>query len=119
MTSYRCAFLALVLMVASGLLLACAGGGPEADIDMTARVLEVYADRRILRVGEFDAGRKYEIFVSEAVPIEFGDQTLALTDLKTFYQMRIWVNKVTGKDHKYEAVRIDVIDLGDPATTRR
>ena len=119
MKCYRCVFLALSLMGVLSVLLACGGGGPDADIDMTARVLEVYIDRRILRVGEFDAGRKYEILVTETVPIKYGDETLALTDLKTFYQIRIWVNEVTGKDHKYEAVEIEVLDLGDPATTRR
>ena len=110
----------LLLLVIIPVLVACGGEeGPKADLDMNARILDVYSDRQILRIGEFDAGRKYEVLVTENTPIDHEGQPLTLGDLKTTWQIRIWMNKVTGKAAKYEAVKIQVIDTGEAAPSRR
>jgi len=111
--------LLFVILVLSSLLVACGPQGPESDIDINARVLEIYADTKVLRVGEFDAGRKYEIYVADSVSIDHAGTALGLTDLQPTWQVRIWANKVSGKDWKYEAVQINVIDTGEAAPARR
>jgi len=111
--------LLLVVLVLSSLLVACGPKGPESDIDINARVLEVYQDTKVLRVGEFDAGRKYEIYVADSISIDHAGTALGLADLQPSWQVRIWANKVSGKEWKYEAVQISVIDTGGAAPARR
>lgn len=114
----QCALL-LVALVLSSLLIACGPQGPKSDIDINARVLEIYEDTKVLRVGEFDAGRKYEIYVADSVAIDHAGKALGLMDLKPTWQVRIWANQVSGKNWKYEAVQINVIDTGEAAPARR
>ena len=119
MRMHRYLSVVLAFIILSSSIVACGSKEPKADFDMNARVLEVYADRQILRIGEFDAGRKYEVLITDSTQIQEDGKAIRLEDLKPTYQIRIWFNKVSEEAAKYEAVRIDVVDTGQAAPSRR
>ena len=114
-------FLIIVLALGLGLVLAACSGpaGPKTELDINARILDIYADRSVVRIGEQDAGRKYEMLVTDKTEIILDGKPVTLADLELGFQIRVWANSLQGGDVKYEVVKLEVIDRGDAAPSRR
>ncbi|MFH1086856.1 MAG: hypothetical protein V1772_13975 [Chloroflexota bacterium] len=112
----------VIVIVALGLsltLAACGPKEPKAEIDINARLLDIYADRSVVRVGEQGAGRKYEILVTDKSEIILDGKKVTLTDLQVGFQIRVWANTLQGGDVKYELLKLEVVDRGDAAPSIR
>ena len=119
MRTGRSATVIVALILFSNLLLACGPKGPKADVDINATIVDIYLDREGLRVTDIIGGRKYELLVPSTTEITYNEQVTTLDQLKHGYQIHLWANEVSGKPFKYEAVKIQVIDLGGAAPPRR
>ena len=119
MPSGRRAILMLALVLLSGLLLACGPKGPKADVDINATIVDLYLDRDGIRVTDMIGGRKYELLVPPTTEITYNEEALELDQLQHGYQIHLWANEVSGKEFKYEALKIQVMDLGGAAPRRR
>jgi hypothetical protein len=110
-------FFAFVLL--SLALVACGGGGPKADVDINARILDIRVEEKIIRVSDLGAGRHWEMRITDATEIELAKQKATLADLQKGFQVRIWANNLTGEEIKFEVVKIVVTDSGEGSTGRR
>ena len=114
----RCFALFVVLLAIVVALLVGCSKGPEADVNINATVIDLYPERSGVRVTDVNGGRKYEVLVTPSTELTYNDETIALDELQHGYQVHLWANAVQGKEFKYEALKIKVIDAGGAAPRR-
>ena len=99
--------LLLLLIIVCGLS-AC-DQGPKTDLDVRARVYELYQDQPGFRCDDMETGRQYRVLITESTQIRFDDETWSSEDIELGYHLRVRANQ-SATPPFYDAVIIDVLD---------